>query len=146
MLVVPLCSHTFVLLKNRKRMKRLCILLTALLLPLFAFGMIAEDEKAIMKIPLEMTSEIKNVRGLVHESIICHYYGMMDAVVTTFCSDLGEVNLTVTNVTTGEVWSEILDSAQYPQPILSVSGSEGFYEITYITESGNIYEGTFIIE
>lgn len=145
MLVVPLCSHTFVLLKNRKRMKRLCILLTALLLPLFAFGMIAEDEKAIMKIPLSLEPGKILSRDVSPESIICHYYGMMDAVVTTFCSDLGEVNLTVTNVTTGEVWSEILDSAQYPQPSLAVSGSEGFYEITYITESGNIYEGTFTI-
>ena len=44
------------------------------------------------------------------------------------------------------VWYDSFDSALEPQTILPISGDPGVYEITYITESGNVYEGTFIIE
>lgn len=70
---------------------------------------------------------------------------MMNAVVTTVWSDLGEVVLTVTNCSTGNVWYETFDSAQESQTALALSGEPGIYEIVYITETGDIYEGTFTI-
>ena len=60
--------------------------------------------------------------------------------------DLGDVVLTVTNCSTGNVWYDSFDSTLEPQTMLPISGEPGVYEITYITESGNIYEGTFIID
>ena len=71
---------------------------------------------------------------------------MMNAIMTTVQSDLGDVLITVTNCSTGNVWYDSFDSALEPQTMLPISGEPGVYEITYITESGNIYEGTFIIE
>ena len=70
---------------------------------------------------------------------------MMNSVVTTVWSDLGEVVLTVTNCSTGNVWYDTFDSTQEPQTALALSGEPGIYEIVYITETGDIYEGTFTI-
>lgn len=119
--------------------------LMALLLPLFALDMSADDEKAIMIIPLELGPEKNLTRSLIEEPIFCHYYGMLTSIVTTFASDLGDVTLTVTNTSTGEVWYDVFDSGTDPQAILPISGTPGFYEITYITSSGDVYEGTLVL-
>ena len=126
-------------------MRKFLLFLTALLMPVFALDMRADDEEAVTKIPLKMVSTGKNVRSLVPESIECHYLGMMNAVVTTVWSDLGEVVLTVTNCSTGNVWYDTFDSAQVPQTALTLSGEPAIYEIVYITETGGVYEGTFTI-
>ena len=120
--------------------------LMALLLPLFALDMSADDENAKMKIPLEVEPSKHFTRSLIEEPISCHYYGMLTSIVTTFASDLGDVTLTVTNTSTGEVWYDVFDSGTDPQAILPISGTPGFYEITYITSSGDVYEGSFTIQ
>ena len=114
-------------------------------IPIFALDMRADGEDAVMKIPLKMDSGTNLNRSLVPESVECHYFGMMNSVVTTVWSDLGEVVLTVTNCSTGNVWYDTFDSAQEPQTALALSGEPGIYEIVYITETGDIYEGTFTI-
>ena len=119
--------------------------LMALLLPLFALEMSADDENAKMKIPLRMESTGKHVRDLIQEPLICHYYGMLTSIVTTFTSDLGDVTLTVTNTSTGEVWYDVFDSGTDPQTVLPISVTDGLYEIVYTTEAGDVYEGTLII-
>lgn len=126
-------------------MRKFLLFLTALLMPVFALDMRADDEEAVTKIPLKMVSTGKNVRSLIPESIECHYLGMMNAVVTTAWSDLGDVALTVTNCSTGSVWYDTFDSAVDPQTMLVLSGEPGIYQIAYITESGGVYEGTFTI-
>lgn len=117
----------------------------AFLLPLFAPDMSADDENAKMKIPLRMESTGKHVRDLIQEPLICHYYGMLTSIVTTFASDLGDVTQTVTNTSTGEIWYDVFDSATEPQTVLLISGTPGLYEIVYTTQSGDVYEGSFII-
>lgn len=126
-------------------MRKFLLFLAALLMPVFALDMRADDEEAVTKIPLKMVSTGKNVRSLIPESIECHYLGMMNAVVTTAWSDLGDVALTVTNCSTGSVWYDTFDSAVDPQTMLVLSGEAGIYQIAYITESGGVYEGTFTI-
>ena len=66
----------------------------------------------------------------------------MSSIVTTVFSDLGDVVLTITDCSTGNVWYDSFDSAREPQTMLVLSGEPGTYEIRYITESGKIYEGT----
>lgn len=126
-------------------MRNFLLFLAALLMPVFALDMRADDEDAVMKIPLKMDSGTNLNRSLAPESVECHYFGMMNSVVTTVWSDLGEVVLTVTNCSTGNVWYDTFDSAQEPQTALALSGEPGIYEIVYITETGDIYEGTFTI-
>ena len=70
---------------------------------------------------------------------------MMNSLVTTVWSDLGDVNLTVTNCSTGNVWYDTFDSSLESQMMLTLSGEPGVYKIVYITYSGSVYEGTFAI-
>ena len=116
----------------------------ALLLPLSTFEMSADDETAVIKVPLIVEHGNNYNRGLLQLPIECHYYGVMNnTLVTTVYSDLGDVAVTVTNCSTGTVWYDSFDSALEPQTMLSLSGEPGIYEIVYITESGDIYDGTF---
>ena len=127
-------------------MRKFIVFLTALLMPVFALDMRADDEDAVMKIPLKMDAGTNLNRSFVPESIECHYFGMMNSLVTTVWSDLGDVVLTVTNCSTGNVWYDSFDSALEPQTMLTLSGEPGIYQIVYITESGGVYEGTFPIQ
>ena len=74
------------------------------------------------------------------------YDGRLSAIFTTLTSDLGLVEIMVTNLSTGEAWSDTFDSGAFMQNIMPISGTPGYYEIEYITESGDVYAGEFIIE
>ena len=69
----------------------------------------------------------------------------LSSIITAASSDLGEVSLTVTNLSTGETWYDTFDSSSTPQVVTPISGSTGTYEIVYITESGEVYEGNFML-
>ena len=118
-------------------------------LPLSSFVLNADEQKNKQEIPLHQTHDSgpgHDIRSLIQLPIECHYLDIMNTIVTTVQSDLGDVVLTVTNCSTGNVWYDSFDSTLEPQTMLPISGEPGVYEITYITESGNIYEGTFIID
>lgn len=124
---------------------RKILLLMAVLLPLSLFGMNDENEKAVMKIPLEMQHRNNYGRTLPHETIECYYYGLMNTIITNVFSDLGDVTLTVTNHSTGEVWYDVFDSEVQPQVVTTISGVQGCYEIIYETASKEVYRGLFEI-
>lgn len=128
---------------------KLILILLAVFLPLSAFSTNVDEPPHKQEIPLnpviEGNSEWIN-RSLVQIPIECHYFGMMNSLVTTVWSDLGDVTLTVTNCSTGSVWYDSFDSALEPQTVLPISGEPGTYQIIYITESGDIYEGILNIE
>lgn len=120
--------------------------MTAILLPLFAVH-ISADEPVNMKIPLKQsTSTGKITRGLSLESIEAYYYGMLSAVHTSLATDLGEIDVTVTNCSTGEFWEDTFDSSSLSQHVLPISGTHGPYEVIYTTETGDLFYGTFVIE
>ena len=141
-LALPHYIHTFATNQKANFMKKIIIIMMALLLPLSAFEMSADNEKAVMKIPLEVKNNKGLGRSLIQEPIVSYYYGMMTAVQTSVTSDLGVVDVMVT---TGESWYDSFDSSEEPQTIQQISGEAGLYEITYTTESGDIYECTFVI-
>lgn len=93
---------------------------------------------------------VKNTRGkLVRDlqvTISADYYSMLSSIYTTVYDDLGEVEVYVTNTSTGEFWMTSFDSSNEQQSFLQISGTPGYYEIEYITESGDVYEGEFLIE
>lgn len=125
---------------------RKILLLMAVLLPLSLFGMNDENEKVVMKIPLKFEQGTKINRNLQEEPIESYYYGLMNTIITNVFSDLGEIFLTVTNHSTGEVWCDTFDSGVQSQVVTRISGMPGYYEIIYTVESGEIYQGTFTIE
>lgn len=122
---------------------RKILLLMAVLLPLSLFGMNDENEKAVMKIPLEMQHRNNHGRNLIPITIESYYYVLMNTIITNVFSDLGEIFLTVTNHSTGEVWYDTFDSGVQSQAVTPISGTPGWYEIVYTTAAGEVYEGSF---
>lgn len=107
-------------------MRKQIILLLAVLLPLFAFDMNA-DEKRTKKIPLDPPRNICVERGIV-VSINAWYDYTFSSIITSTSSDLGEVSLTVTNLSTGETWYDTFDSSSTPQVVTPISGASGNWE------------------
>lgn len=112
----------------------------ALLLPLFAFEMSA-DEKEVKVIPL-----INDLRGLEERIIMncpleAYYIGTTSSIQTTVSSDLGTVEIVVSNLATGKSWSDIFDSGLSPWHELQISSDSGNYEILYVTETGDSFQG-----
>lgn len=116
----------------------------ALILPLFAFDINA-DEKEQHKIPLYRDLKGRVERTLGNLPIEAYYIGTTSSIQTTVSSDLGTVEIVVTNLATGESWSDIFDSGLSPYHGLQISGDSGDYEIVYITESGDLYQGFLVL-
>lgn len=124
---------------------RKLFLILALLLPLSAFQMRADDENVEMKkIPIYQTGQDRLGRSGIE--IDTYYFNFLNCINTLTISDIGEIEVRVTNCSTGETWFETFNSGLYSQHMLQISGTSGFYEIIYITESGVMYEGSFILE
>ena len=119
--------------------------MTALLMPLSAFEMYADNENTAMKIPLSIKHNTDLGRSLNQESIVSYYQGMMSVIQTSVITDLGVLEVMVVNCSSGEFWYDSFDSSEETQTILQISGESGLYEITYTTESGDVYEGVFVI-
>lgn len=116
----------------------------ALLLPLFAFEMSA-DEKEAKPIPLTQGRVTKLDRSIVEIPIEAYYIGTTSSIQTLVSSDLGTVEVVVANLSTGESWYDIFDSGLSSCHELQISGHHGDYEIIYITESGNMYQGVLML-
>ena len=126
-------------------MRTRILLMMAILLSFFAFNMYAE-EQPVKKIPLRPEIGQKLDRSLLQIPIESCYYPMVSCIHTNVSTDLGMVNMLVTNCSTGEVWSSVFDSGVQSHAVLQLSGTHGFYVISYIASSGDVYEGEFIIE
>ena len=125
-------------------MRKLFILMMAFLLPVSALEMRA-DETKVDKILIRVDRKGKLSRD-VDAEFLAAYYVSFSCIQTTVTEDLGEVELIVKNLVTGDSWNCSFDSATQPQSLLPISGSSGCYEIEYITESGDVYSGEFLIE
>lgn len=59
-----------------------------------------------------------------------------------FAYDMGEVEITVTNETTGEMWQQTEDTA-FGSVSITTSTSAGDYYITIVTDDASCYSGSF---
>ena len=96
-----------------------------MLLPLSAFYMNA-DEKEAKPIPIKKSLVNDMTRTPNSLPLESYYIGMMDAIQTSVTTDVGIVEMTVTNLTTCETWSDTFDSAMSPH-FLQISGDPGLY-------------------
>ena len=127
-------------------MHKTIILLVASLLLSSAFNVTADEPQVPdLKIPIKVEKKGKLMRNL-HTPIASTYYGMFSCICTEVYEDLGEIEVYVTNISTGEFWNSSFDSGRDSHHVIQVSGTSGYYEVEYITESGSVYEGGFLIE
>lgn len=124
-------------------MKKLIIIILALL-PLFTFSVNADEKPVRQEIPLKRIGNICSENRSLNP-VECCYIGMMNFIQTSVYTDLGDVYVEVINNNTGETFWDSFDSGITPQHILTVSGTSGYYQVTYITETGDIYEGGFVL-
>lgn len=131
-------------------MKRVITFFAAILMafisvcPSFAYTLNDADKKE----DKEITIRIGNVRiGDNHRAsaripIKVSYVSFISALSITFMNSLGEVEVNVTNHSTGDYLSGILD-ANAGTAILPISGDEGFYTVTFVRSDGTEYYGEF---
>ena len=117
----------------------------AVLLPLVALEARADEKEQVQKIPLLKTDGSYLRRDLVVPPIESYYFASMQGIITT-ATNLGEVVVNVFNTSTGECWEYIFNSEIESQSFLQISGDSGYYDVEYMTESGEIYCGKFQIE
>ena len=96
------------------------------------------------EIPIRKVDDNRIIRSLTDVQLSAWYNPVFMLIQTNSTSDLGSVEMTVTNLSTGETWTDSFDSVVTPH-LLPISGAPGLYEITYLTTFGDLYEGTFTI-
>lgn len=74
-------------------------------------------------------------RSIVEPDIEAYYSN--GAITIVFNADLGEADIVVTNLTTGDAWSESVEGMGNTSIMLS--DDAGYYTITIYTEAGDYY-------
>ena len=97
------------------------------------------------EIPIRKVDDNRIIRSLTDVQLSAWYHPVFMLIQTNSTSDLGSVEMTVTNLSTGETWTDSFDSVVTPH-LLPISGAPGLYEITYLTSFGDLYEGQLIID
>ena len=97
------------------------------------------------EIPIRKVDDNRIIRSLTDIELSAWYNPVFMLIQTNSTSDLGSVEMTVTNLSTGETWTDSFDSVVTPH-LLPISGAPGLYEITYLTSFGDLYEGQLIID
>ena len=112
-------------------------LLLVLLLTCCVFCSFAEEKN---EIPIKKVPEPTTGQRTPFSSDITAYY-QSGVIYLNFGSDMGEVDITVTNETTGEQWSQTDDSA-FGATTITTSTDAGDYTIT-IASATITYIGNF---
>ena len=97
------------------------------------------------EIPIRKVDDNRIIRSLTEVQLSAWYNPVFMLIQTNSTSDLRSVEMTVTNLSTGETWTDSFDSVVTPH-LLPISGAPGLYEITYLTSFGDLYEGQLIID
>ena len=98
------------------------------------------EEKKEIQISKELTHP-KAPRTPDYGSDITAFY-QSGVIYLQFGSDMGEVEITVTNETTGEMWQQTDDTA-FGYATIATSTSAGIYYITIVTDDASCYSGSF---
>ncbi len=94
------------------------------------------------EIPIDVPKKKENPYSVI--PLTCYYSASLLKVGIRFKRDIGRVALLVTNETTGESWSGLLDSSM-GEGSLCISGTPGTYTVSIMLTDGCEYEGTFIL-
>ena len=124
-------------------MKKLILSLLLILFSLPNYICMAEETKK-EKVPIiiEQTEEKpQRPRTPNFGSDITAYY-QSGVIYLQFGYDMGNVEITVTNESTGEQWSQIEDTA-FGSASIATSTSAGDYYIIIVTDDASCYSGSY---
>ena len=95
--------------------------------------------------PIILTEEgkidVSDDRGVVVIPLAAYYQG--ETIYLDFTHNVGNVQVSVQNSTTGCHWTKTVNAADGMCEISIANGGAGHYTITLVTAYGDIYYGTF---
>lgn len=126
-------------------MKKVFLILFLFTLPNFNICMAEETKK--VNVPITIVEKEQNNPNLPRtpdfgSDIMAYYQDGM--IYLQFAYDMGEVEITVTNESTGEMWQQTEDTA-FGSASITTSTAVGDYFITIITGDTTCYTGYFCI-
>ena len=127
-------------------MKKIVLILSFLYLVAMSSWSAEDDHQFIPIAVLDNTV----VTGQTHRApafipMQAYYDGFLFSVCVQFLLSIGEVEVTITNLSTGDyVIYDVVSSAG--ATLLPISGEEGSYRIDFSLDNGSEYEGEFAIE
>lgn len=77
--------------------------------------------------------------------ITAYYYDSLSCIGLTFLFDIGEVTVTVSNLSTSEYYCYLVDS-QNGSAIIPLSCTTGLWQLSISIDSGICYTGVFLIQ
>lgn len=93
----------------------------------------------------ETTSENGLGRGYDSIPFTVTLFRSLFCINVEFCSNIGEMTIKLTNMTTGYISSMIADT-QFHSVVVPLSAVPGLWQITFQPEGGGVtYSGTFIL-
>ena len=99
----------------------------------------AEEKKEILIQPYPKNPQSQRTPDYGSDIMAFYQDG---AIYLQFAYDMGEVEITVTNETTGEMWQQTEDTA-FGSVSITTSTSAGDYYITIVTDDASCYSGSF---
>ncbi|MBQ8774525.1 MAG: hypothetical protein IJZ50_01580 [Alistipes sp.] len=122
-------------------MRKLIILLSAILIASVAIADNPKQTIPIDPIPINPDPLNPNPKPLsLRSDIEASYFN--GALTVVFNADLGDADIVVSNLTTGDMWSDSVSGVG--TTTLLLSGDGGYYEILIYTDCGE-YSGEFEI-
>ena len=137
-MILPCFLHLFakIIIKIFQIMKKLFLLL------FIVCGSLLSSAEERWEIPIQDEPKpAGDPRTPYFGNDIMAYY-QNGVVYLQFTYDMGEVEITVTNESTGDVWQQTEDSA-FGSASITTSTSAGDYYITIVTLDGSCYSGSF---
>lgn len=119
--------------------------LAVILLPFVAPVLSADQPPSSVTIVLSNEQTNKKIRSLCDVPIDSYYCVTLSGLYTEVTQDMGLVEVTVSNITSGEFWHYSFNSGRETSSFLQLPVGSGYYEVRYITESGEVYRGVFVM-
>ena len=125
-------------------MKRFVLILCALFFVQFSNIIRAEEQRNILIVKKKDSEDVpkQRPRDLIQVPIACFYSN--GSLFFTFMEDLGELEISVTNLNTGVEIIDEIDSF-CGNALLEVPESSGEYQIEITTENGDSYYGEYTL-
>ncbi len=125
-------------------MKRLLVLFFALLLSLLYASAVSDEIVIILQDDSQNVTKIRP-RSMLIVPVRCVYSSSSGSLVFSFYDDLGMVAIKVQNMSSGEIYSAYIDSADVVSSV-DYCGTDGNYSIRIETQDGAVYTGEFTVE
>lgn len=134
-------TSTYVKLSNKVTMKKFTLFILSLFASTFVFADNPTTPPTLPQIPIDPSNPKPIPSPLTLDADIdASYY---DGVLTLmFNVDLGDADITVTNLSTGDIWWDSVSGVG--ATAIMLSGDEGYYEVHITTDRGE-YSGAFTL-